>query len=109
MIDDIRAKIHIITDAIYEEFVPPNPYMRPQRPARTEFSSVVDALGRPALSDLPSFYTPKVAEVGCQIPPIGAPAPVAPLQSPIQPIRCASNAVSSGIRCARCAFLPHTL
>ena len=50
--------------------------------ARAEFPAV-DSLIRSALSDLPSFYTPAVAEVGCQIPPIGTPSPMAPLHSPL--------------------------
>ena len=37
------------------------------------------------------------------------PPPLGSLQAPIQPIRCASNTVGTGARCARCAFLPFTL
>ena len=37
------------------------------------------------------------------------PNPLGPIHSPSQPIRRASHTVSTGNRCARCAFLPNTL
>ena len=109
MIDDIRAKIHLVTDTIYGEFVATNPYASPKRVSRAEYPSAVADLTRATLSDLPSSYTPEVAGVSCLILPIGTPSPMGPLHSPIQPISCASNTVGAGIRCARCAFLPNTL
>ena len=70
MIDDIRTKIHLITDTIYEEFAVPNPYVPPQRASRAEYTAFGEPLTHSTLSDFPSSYTPAVADVGCQIPPL---------------------------------------
>ena len=106
-----ETPLRLLTDAIYDEFVAPNPYQPQRRVSHREYQQVVDALVGNFVT--PNFETPPpevlCVDVACQVPPTGAPSPIAPLHSPVQPIRRAPNTVWIGILCASCAFLPHIM
>ena len=91
----MQGTLRLLTDAIYDEFAAPNPYRPQRRVPYREYQQVVgdmvDSL------EIPNFQPPPpevlCVDVACQVPTIGAPSPISPRHSPIQPIRCASNTV----------------
>ena len=112
--EEFQDRLRNVTDALYEEFVVPNPYHDPVRRTYREYPQLVDALigsnfdfsfypsrsGRPADSD--GFAQQTVPT------PVGAPLP-ALMPNDAHAVRCASNTVATGQRCGRAAFHPLTL
>ena len=112
--EEFHDRLRNVTDALYEEFVVPNPYQTPVLRTYHEYSQLVDALiesnfdfsfypsrtGRPAGSETFAQQTGRT--------PAGAPLPGL-LPNAEHAIRCASNTVATGRRCGRAAFHPLTL
>ena len=112
--DEFQGRLRNLTDALYEEFVVPNPYVNPVHRTYNEYSQLVDALIESNFDF--SYYPSRSGQNSAVQPAICAtPAPPA-VNTPLglhpnfeHAVRCASNTLATGNRCNRASFLPFTL
>ena len=120
--EEFQSRLCNLTDTLYEEFVVPNPYRGHTMVSFREYRQFVETLIETYFDfALPSnlVHAPQVqAAIVNRVPtPVAPPAPVAPIVTPaprLRPnfenaVRCASNTLTTGERCARAAFRPYTL
>ena len=120
--EQFQSRLRNLADALYQEFVVPNPFMPPVLVTYNEYREFVDVL-------VESYFDFSLPSNLAQGPPANArvsnalnanvarPAPVPPITPPgpmLHPnferaVRCAINTPATGERCCRASFRPYTL
>ena len=106
--EEIEEKLRAVTDTLYEEFVVPNPFAPNTRVRYNDYATFVEALIE---SQFDLGATPAVPMLNNVPPQAVLPAPQGPVLHPNweRAVRCSSNSLATGTRCARASFLPYTL